>query len=262
MDVDKYLRRINYEGSLEPNLKLLTALQEQHLLRVPFENLDIHYKTPIELDVSLIFGKVVNNKRGGFCYELNGLFYQLLRRLGFEVKMVSARVYNTDKKTISQEFDHLAIIAKIDLVDYLVDVGFGEFSFWPLQLQLRAVQHDQRGDFRIEKYEDLCYQVQKLVGGSWTTEYVFSMQSRELSEFEEMCLYHQTSPDSHFTQNKMCSLATESGRITVSSDRIKIREGELTTEIPLSNESEFRDALEKYFRIRIDVKADSSKALH
>jgi N-hydroxyarylamine O-acetyltransferase len=176
--------------------------------------------------------------------------------------MVSARVYNPDKQIISQEFDHLAIIANIDLVDYLVDVGFGEFSFWPLEVKVGAVQHDQRGDFRIEKYDDMYYQVQNLVGGTWATEYVFSMQSRELTEFKEMCLYHQTSPDSHFTQNKMCSLATENGRITVSSDRIKIKEGELTTEIPLSNESEFREALEKYFHISIDVKADSSKAVH
>ena len=237
-------------------------MQEQQLLHVPFENLDIHYKTAIELDMSRIFEKVVNNNRGGFCYELNGLFYELLRLLGLNMKMVSARVYSTDKKTISQEFDHLAIIANIDLVDYLVDVGFGEFSFWPLEVKVGAVQHDQRGDFRIEKYDDMYYQVQKLVGGTWATEYVFSMQSRELTEFKEMCLYHQTSPDSHFTQNKMCSLATENGRITVSSDRIKIKEGELTTEIPLSNESEFREALEKYFHISIDVKADSSKAVH
>ena len=260
MDVDRYLRRINYEGTREPNLTLLAALQKQHLLHVPFENLDIHYKTPIELNVPRIFEKVVHNKRGGFCYELNGLFYELLGLLGFKVNMVSARVYNPDKKTISMEFDHLAIIANIDLIDYLVDVGFGEFSFLPLEVKLHAVQHDQRGDFRIEKYDDVCYQVKKLVDGTWLTEYVFSMQSRELSEFKEMCLYHQTSPDSHFTQNKMCSLATEQGRITVSNDRIKIREGELTTEIPLTNESEFREALEKYFRIRIDGKADSSKA--
>jgi len=101
MDVDRYLSRISYKGSREPNLKLLTALQEQQLLHIPFENLDIHYKTPIELDVSRIFEKVVNNNRGGFCYELNGLFYELLRLLEFNVKMVSARVYNTDKKTIS-----------------------------------------------------------------------------------------------------------------------------------------------------------------
>ena len=167
MDVDRYLSRISYEGSHEPNLKLLNALQKQHLLHVPFENLDIHYKTAIELDVSRIFEKVVNNNRGGFCYELNGLFYELLRLLGFNVKMVSARVYNPDKQIISQEFDHLAIIANIDLVDYLVDVGFGEFSFWPLEVKVGAVQHDQRGDFRIEKYDDMYYQVQKLVGGTW-----------------------------------------------------------------------------------------------
>jgi N-hydroxyarylamine O-acetyltransferase len=188
MDVDRYLSRISYKGSREPNLKLLTALQEQHLMHVPFENLDIHSKTPIELDVSRIFEKVVNYNRGGFCYELNGLFYELLRLLGFNVKMVSARVYNTDKKTISQEFDHLAIIAKIDLVDYLVDVGFGEFSFLPLEVKMGPVQHDQRGDFRIEKYDDVYYQVQKACRWNLDNRVCIFNAIKRSHEFKEMCL--------------------------------------------------------------------------
>jgi N-hydroxyarylamine O-acetyltransferase len=83
MEVKKYLERIGYKGSTEPTIGLLSALQKKHLLNIPFENLDIHYKTPIELDIAIIFEKVVIKKRGGFCYELNGIFHELLNSIGF-----------------------------------------------------------------------------------------------------------------------------------------------------------------------------------
>ena len=81
-----YLKRINYSGSLEPSLKVLKQLQQAHLMSVPFENLDIHYGRTIELDLDKIFNKVVVDHRGGFCYELNGLFGELLSMLGFKIK--------------------------------------------------------------------------------------------------------------------------------------------------------------------------------
>ena len=179
MEAEKYLERINYHGSTTPIIGLLHALQKEHLLNIPFENLDIHYKTPIELDLPKIFDKVVNNKRGGFCYELNGLFYELLRTIGFNVKMVSARVFNNEKQTFSREFDHLAIIATINSSDYLVDVGFGEFAFEPLKIELNKIQNDKRGLFRIEKYDDIYYKVSKLVDENWMIDYIFSLKENQ-----------------------------------------------------------------------------------
>ena len=94
----KYLERIKYSGRLEPNLDLLKKLQKNHLLNVPFENLDIHNQIPIELNIDRIYEKIVQNNRGGFCYELNGLFYELLLSLDFNAKRVSARVYIKDNE--------------------------------------------------------------------------------------------------------------------------------------------------------------------
>ena len=116
MEIEKYLERIGYEGNTEPAMELLNALQKKHLLNIPFENLDIHYKIPIELDLANIFEKVVIKRRGGFCYELNGIFYELLNSIGFNVKMISARVFDQKQQIFSPEFDHLAIIAKIDSI--------------------------------------------------------------------------------------------------------------------------------------------------
>ena len=125
-------------------------LQQQHLLNVPFENLDIHWKRPILLDTAKFYKKIVNEKRGGFCYELNGLFCELLNELGFSSKMVSARVA-TSNGEFSAEYDHLAILTKIDGEDFLVDVGFGDFTAEPLRLVLDIEQTDENGIFLIRK---------------------------------------------------------------------------------------------------------------
>src|SRR4249919_1355068 len=251
METEKYLERIGYKGNTEPTIGLLNALQKKHLLNIPFENLDIHYKIPIELDLANIFEKVVIKGRGGFCYELNGIFHELLNSIGFNVKMISARVFDQKQQIFSPEFDHLAIIAKIDSVDYLADVGFGEFAFSPMKIELNTIHNDERGSFRIERYDDLYYQVAKRAGETWVPEYMFTLKKRDLDEFKDMCYYNQTSPLSHFTQNKFCSLATEKGRITVTANKIKIKEGDTITELAVNSEQEFLSALEKYFNIRL-----------
>jgi len=250
MEIEKYLQRIGYNGSMQPTIELLQVLQKRHLLSVPFENLDIHYKIPIQLDIETIFEKVVIKKRGGFCYELNGIFYELLRAIGFDVKMISARVFDQRQQIFSPEFDHLAIIAKIDSVDYLADAGFGEFAFTPLKVEPDTIQNDERGKFRIDRHDNSYYKVSKGVGEEWVPEYMFTLTKRDLSEFQDMCQYNQTSPLSHFTQNKFCSMATEKGRITVTAKKIKITVGDSVTEVPLDSEEEFLEALATYFQIK------------
>ena len=250
MEISKYFERIEYRDDAVLTIDQLKDLQKEHLLRIPFENLDIHYKIPIELNIESIFEKVVIRRRGGFCYELNGLFHELLNSIGFEVKMISARVFDQERQIFSPEFDHLAIIVKVESTDYLVDVGFGEFAFSPLKIELNTIQIDERGSFRIEKYDDSYYKVTKQVSEEFVPEYMFTLKRRDLDEFRDMCNYHQRSPLSHFTQNKFCSLATEKGRVTVTGNKIKITEEDRVTEMPVESEEEFLLALEKYFQIR------------
>ena len=162
MDQKTYLNRINYLGELKPTLEVLKDLQKSHLLSVPFENLDIHFNRPIELDPRKIYQKIVETNRGGFCYELNGLFYELLKSLGFKVKRISARVYD-QTKGFGPEYDHLAIITRINETEYLADVGFGEFVFHPLKIELNKPQLDERGEFRVETYDNTYFQVSQKV---------------------------------------------------------------------------------------------------
>jgi N-hydroxyarylamine O-acetyltransferase len=248
---EKYLKRIKYSGNIEPNLNTLKRLQRHHLLNVPFENLDIHYSIPIELSIEKFFNKIINENRGGFCYELNGLFYELLKDLGFDVKMVSARVFDQNKG-YGKEYDHLAIIVKINADEYLTDVGFGEFTFEPLKLEMGTIQNDERGDYKISKYENGYLRVSKIENDKKTPEYIFKNKKRKLKEFDEMCNYHQTSPNSHFTSKRLITIPTDDGRITITGNKLKIKEFELTTEIVLENETEFEKELWNKFRIKKD----------
>ncbi len=111
VDVQAYLERINYQGSTDPTLETLCAVHRAHMLAVPFENLDIPLRQPIVLDEELLFDKIVNRRRGGFCYELNGLFSALLREMGFNVQRLSARVAD-DEGGFGMEFGHMALVVQ------------------------------------------------------------------------------------------------------------------------------------------------------
>ncbi len=245
-----YLDRIAYRGPLTPSLDTLQQLQKQHLLTVPFENLDIHRNETIVLQKERIFRKIVGYQRGGFCYELNGLFYELLSSLGFNARRISARTRGADN-TLGKEHDHLAIIVTIGEQEYLTDVGFGEFTFGPLLLSEGPEQLDERGVFRIIPYDEDYLQVQKQNGEEWAIEYAFTTQARSWDEFAGMCHYHQTDPASHFTKKKMITRPTENGRITLTADQLKITSGESIDEIQLASEASFNQLLKQYFGITL-----------
>src|SRR6476660_5351915 len=147
MDIEAYLKRINYNGPRQPNAETLRSLQKAHLLSVPFENLSIHSGEPIVLDEDALFTKIVEQKRGGFCYECNGLFASLLRALGFDVAMLAAGVAHPGGG-FGPIFDHMTLMVTLDQ-RWLVDVGFGESFVEPLLLDSRSEQVQGTRSFRV-----------------------------------------------------------------------------------------------------------------
>lgn len=249
-DIQKYLKRIKFNKPPNTDFDTLKGLHQAHILNIPFENLDIHLKKEISTDSAKLFDKIVNTKRGGFCYELNGLFNELLLSLGFKTTIASARVFSTPDK-YGEKFDHLCIIVSIGNEKWLADVGFGEFIIFPLKFQPNIEQHDINGTFRIEKFDEYYFVIQKKDGNSWSNLYLLSEKPRDISEFAGMCSYHQNSPDSHFTKQRLCSIATETGRITLTDKVLKIRNGNETTETEITDEKDFNSILKKYFDIEL-----------
>jgi|SRR5688572_23787751 len=248
MNVDAYLQRIGLDGqTFVRDAASLRKLQRSHLLTVPFENLDIRWKRPITIDTAKFCDKIVGEKRGGFCYELNGAFNELLRSLGYQTRLVSARVFNgTDH---GPEYDHAAIIVTIDDGEYLADVGFGDFTAEPLRFVLKEEQQDATGVFVIRRFDKEYLEVAKEDGDAWTSEYIFKDIARDLSEFAEMCDFQQYSPESHFTKGKLCSLMTERGRKTLTDKGLIVTTDGERTEQPLGSDEEFERILFREFGI-------------
>jgi N-hydroxyarylamine O-acetyltransferase len=218
-------------------------------MAVPFENLDIHLGRKITVDETAILNKVVVLRRGGFCYELNGAFAALLRALGFRVTLLSARVARANGGE-GPEFDHLTL--RVDLEEpWLADVGFGESFLEPLRLGAGRDQLDPTGTYRLLAQGERFRMEKSLPDGNWKPQYSFSLEPRRLEEFAGMCRYHQTSPESSFTQKRICTRVTSEGRITLSEMKlIMTRNGE-RVERSLASEEEWNSILRKQFGVRL-----------
>jgi N-hydroxyarylamine O-acetyltransferase len=249
MNVDSYLRRIEYDGPRDPSAATLRGLHRRHLFTVPFENLDIHLGVPIVLEMDHLFDKIVTRKRGGFCYELNGLFCELLRTLGFRVEMLSGRVRH-EHGGFSPEFDHMLLKVELD-EPWLVDVGFGDSFVDPIVFHEggadqvnghRYVVRPNSGDWYLMR-EDSSGQVPL---------YAFRDVPHSLCEYDPMCTYHQTSPESHFTKNWICSRATPDGRVTLTNMRLIVTQGAHREERQLGSEAELRRCLDELLGVRLD----------
>jgi N-hydroxyarylamine O-acetyltransferase len=247
MDVDQYLHRIGYTGPHTPTAETLRALHRAHMLSVPFETLDIALGRPIVLDESALFEKIVTQRRGGFCYELNGLFAWLLRTLGFRVDRLNARVY--ESATPGPEFDHMALLVHLEQ-RWLTDVGFGDCFHEPLLLDEAGEQNRNGYGYRITPSARWWLLTERKPPADWQPSYDFDLQPRDLREYDAMCRYQQTSPDSIFTQKRVCSRATPAGRISLSNQRLILTHNGTRTERELS-EAEYSAALRAHFGITL-----------
>lgn len=247
MNIDAYLNRINYSGSLDPTAETLRALQVAHLLAVPFENLSIHAGEPIVLNEDSLFCKIVENRRGGFCYEANGLFAGLLRALGFKVEMLAAGVAKRDGG-FGPEFDHMTLMVTL-AERWLADVGFGDSFLEPLLLDARDEQVQGMRSFRIVPDNNHLILQRREHGGEWEPQYRFTLQPHTFSDYEQMCHFHQTSPESHFTKAPLCSLATPDGRFTLSGLRLITTSAQQRDEQALENRDDFDHILRARFGI-------------
>jgi N-hydroxyarylamine O-acetyltransferase len=213
VDVDAYLDRIGARRPATVDGAALTELHERHLAAVPFENLDIHLGVANVLDPEHVFDKIVTRRRGGWCYELNGLFALLLESLGFTVTRYSASVVLSDPP--SPDFAHLTLRVDLDR-PWLADVGFGASFTRPLRLDDEDDQERDGNTYRVTR----CSDGRMILHENGTAQYAFALEPRQIEQFAEMCVLQQTSPGSHFLHAPMCSRATEDGRVSLAGMRL------------------------------------------
>lgn len=249
MDCARYLQRIKFSDRARVDDQTLRTLHQQHVMFVPFENLDIHYRKIFDLEPENIFKKVVENYRGGFCYELNHLFNNLLSAIGFSSKIISSRTFDSSG-TLGPEFDHMSIHVKTER-DYIADVGFGDLFLHPLEVK-DGIQSDGRNEFLIEAVGEGEFVLSMSSNGSdFQKKYVFNLTEVPLENFKALCLDKQTNPESYFVKNTICTRSTESGRVTLFNDKIIRKSGHERIETPILSDVDLRVQLMKHFNIAI-----------
>ncbi|GAA0592793.1 arylamine N-acetyltransferase [Virgibacillus siamensis] len=249
MEIDKYLQRIGIGNTKGIGLETLSQLQLQHMLHVPFENLDVMHHIPIPLDVETYYKKIVLNQRGGFCYELNGLFNWLLQNLGFKSHFISGTINRPDGSW-AKNGSHATQIVNLDQA-YLVDVGFGDSARVPIPLT-GETREDISGVYRAIKLREKIFDLQRKENEyEWNTLFRFDITPRKLTDFDEACHFNQTSSKSHFTQKEIVSLATLDGRMTFSGNSLIATHHGEKQKTTVSN-SKKSSVLEQYFGIHFN----------
>lgn len=249
MNVQRYLARINFSGPLKADVKTLKALHLHHLLNVPFEDIDIHFRRQFDLKPGNVYDKIVNRKRGGFCYEVNSLFNELLRSAGFKTKIISGKVIS-DAGQPGPEYDHMAIIITIGKKEYMADVGFGDLFIEPIELK-EEVQFDGRNYFRLDKEDDHYAIYMSPDKIHFHKKYTFTLDETPISLFEGPCHDKQVNPESHFVKNTICTMLTEKGRITVYNDKFTETIGDEKIHRAIEGNRDLRAILKERFGIHI-----------
>ncbi|MFI7497833.1 arylamine N-acetyltransferase [Streptomyces sp. NPDC049687] len=259
--VAAYLDRLGVEPRARPTAPTVEALRDlhlRHLRAVPFENLSVHLGEAIVMEEGRLVAKVVEGRRGGFCYELNGAFGALLAALGFEVTLLAARVYGEEGR-LGIPYDHMALlVGTAEEEEWLADVGFGTHSHYPLRWYDRGEQRDPGGVFRIvEAGPDAAgaagFPTDLDVVRNGVPQYRLEVRPRALGDFVAGAWWHSTSPESHFTRSLVCSRVTQDGgRITLSGRRWKATDPEgRSTERELATDQEVLEVYRERFGIEL-----------
>ncbi|SRR5712691_378937 len=248
MEYKTYMERIGYRGPLRPSVEVLRKLHRRHMLSVPFENLDILLGRPIILSKNAFYDKIIKRRRGGFCYELNGSFASLLKKLGFKVSMLSAGVARRGGG-FSPDFDHMTLLVQLK-EPWLADVGFGDSFTEPKRLDIYSPQTDRGKAYRFTRKDGWTLLSRRTKGNSvWEPQYKFSLTPRKLEDFVPRCRWQQTSPRSHFRKGRLCTRLTPNGRLTLTDTKFIVTRRNKKVELPLKNPEEFDVLLRRRFDI-------------
>jgi N-hydroxyarylamine O-acetyltransferase len=249
VDVTRHLRRIGYDGPLDADHRTLAALQRAHLLAVPFDALDCHLGNPVTVEPADAYRKVVEHGRGGYCFELNGLFAWLLGELGFAVTLLAAQPAIGDDRYALPDA-HLTL--RVDLEHpSLVDVGFGRFAIAPLRIDSEAVQVCGDGRFRVVPDGD-GLRAEELDTGDDPNAYRFTLTPRSRAFFAERCRDYSTDPQSPFVRSATVQQIFDDGWAGVRRDRHSGRRGGRVLDRPLADEADWRAELERQFGLVVD----------
>ncbi len=256
MDLAGYFDRIGYRGSAAPTLEVLQDLITAHTRTIPFENLDPALGVPVDdLSAAALTGKLVHRRRGGYCYEHNGLMGYVLAEIGFRVRRLAGRViwmHGPDEPLPAQTHTVLAVRFPGAQLTYLVDVGFGgQTPTSPIRFEIGGVQETTREPYRLEDRRDgLVLQVE--IRGDWRDLYEFSTRTQPQVDLAVGSWYASTHPKSHFVTGLLVAMVTDDARYNLSGRNLAIHQDGATEKVLLDGAAAVLDTLRDRFGINVD----------
>lgn len=256
MNIKTFEQHLNINDNMykSPSLDALNYYLQHFMLTVPFENIDVQNGIPISVDIDHLYNKIVNNNRGGFCYELNTLFKYYLNHRGFITDNVSATIHTPDGGR-SRKDSHMSTLVTIDDAQYIADVGFGDL---PLSaLRVTTIENadsiiDMSGQFRAVIMEDKNVHLQKLINSQWQTLYEAELIPKSIDDFEDSIEYNQSNPNSIFVQRLLVTQPQSFGRATMSFNHLTLTKQGDKKQIDVTP-SNYQKILQDYFDLDVTI---------
>jgi N-hydroxyarylamine O-acetyltransferase len=258
IDLAKYAERIGFLGEFRVDFATLSAIQFGQSTHIPFENLDILRKIPVSIDTSDLERKLVIHRRGGYCFEQNGLLLAVLQQIGFVARPHAARVRIGNERTYLPPRTHLFVQVDLDGKTWIVDSGVGSMSLTsPVQFVEDVEQETLHEPRRIVR-EDGVYFHQVLVNGEWEDAYEFSGEQMPMIDREVSNWWTSTSPKAKFSQNMMASLARPNGERYGLYNGIFIHrhDGVVLRKVEIENDEQLIFVLKEEFGLEFEAGTD------
>ena len=255
-DLDRYCQRIKHQGEVSITEEGLRSLHRQQLFTIPFENFDVLLGRPINLDPGSLCDKLIRRPRGGYCFELNGLFLHALQSFGFAARPLLARVHLSGSSVIGR--GHQVSLVTIDDREWLADVGFGGANMRePIPLEIDRLNHCNGQYLRLVKAEPYGTMLQVLTSEEkWLNLYSFDREYVGPGDIKYGNYYTSTHPDSIFTQNRIASMATSQGRVSLNNLSLRLVQDDCERVLEISDDHRYLDSLKTHFGIELDVSYD------
>lgn len=252
INIDAYLERIRYTGKTAPCEETLRGLHQAHTLNIPFENFNAYFHRSVNLDLPFVFEKIVTHGRGGYCFEMNGLFAAVLETLGFTVRPLLARV-SIDFQRIFGPKTHQVLMVEASGKRWLADVGFGKDGLVePLLLDIRENQRQCSRIFRLDHDPDLGYILDCRTPHEDRCQYVFTLEACTKADYLMSNYFTSTHPDSLFVNRLICTMPTMQGRITLTDQHLKIDSPSGSETTPVRDQADFQEKLMAHFSIDLE----------
>ena len=260
IDLTAYFARIGYSGLAEPTLAVLRDLHARHPARIAFEALDPFLGRPVEIDPAAIQAKLVQGRRGGYCFEQNGLFHDVLAALGFSVSALGARVVWMTPGRQAPVTHRLTLVDLPGEGSFLADVGFGGQSpTVPLRLEPGLEQETPHGAYRLARDGEVYETQMRLGEGRWEPMYRFTLAPQSPADFEVSNWFTSTHPRGRFTRNLVAARVVGDTRVNLLNASLSVRgpDGAVVEQRALADAQALRAVLEGVMGLDLPVPAEA-----